>query len=191
MRGGDKTLEPVAGAPLLVHLARQALAAGCACTVTLPALDHPRSKALSVFAAEERAQRLTRVAVPDRDLGMSASIRAGITALPACCTGVMVLPADMPELTDADFKTLAAAFEGPDSPVLRASSEDMKPGHPVLFPRRCFEALTKLSGDMGARDLLRREKVRLCPLPNQHALVDLDTPEAWAHWREAQAQPRR
>ena len=186
MRGGDKTLEPIAGTPLLVHIARQALNAGCACTVTLPALDHPRSRALSALEAEDHLGRLSRVAVPDRDLGMSASIRAGVASLPASCAGVMVLPADMPELTQADFETLTAQFQSADGPVLRACDKDHRPGHPVVFPRRCFDALTQLTGDRGARDLLRREDVHLCPLPGQRALVDLDTPEAWAEWRKTQ-----
>jgi CTP:molybdopterin cytidylyltransferase MocA len=187
MRGGDKTLEPVAGTPLLVHMARQSLAAGCACTVTVPDLDHPRSQALVSLVAEDRSGQLSRIAVPDRDLGMSASIRAGVAALPASCDGVMVLPADMPELTRRDFETLKNQFEGPKGAVLRAASTDFHPGHPVLFPRRCFDDLSRLSSDTGARDILSRETVSLCALPGQRALIDLDTPEAWAVWRARQA----
>lgn len=186
MRGGDKALEQVAGAPLLVHMARQALTAGCACCVTVPDLDHPRSRALASLAAEDRSEHLSRIAVPDRDTGMSASIRAGIAALPASCDGVMVLPADMPELTKSDFETLKNRFDGPEGAILRAASEDFRPGHPVLFPRRCFDDLLRLSGDTGARDILRRESVKLCALSGQRALTDLDTPEAWANWRARQ-----
>jgi molybdenum cofactor cytidylyltransferase len=58
-------------------------------------------------------------------------------------------------------------------------------GHPVLFPADLRAELLALQGDEGARMVLQRHKarLRLIALPNQHALTDLDTPEAWAAWR--------
>lgn len=181
MRGGDKLMEYVAGQPLVAHLAQQARATGFSLFVTLPDLDHPRAGAL-------HGAKL--IPVPDADQGMSASIRAGVSNLPDDTGGVMILPADMPEITTADFRTLADQFDGPDGTILRASSVDdhgqPHPGHPVLFPRRCFHALKTLTGDSGAKALLRVESVRHIPLPGRHALTDLDTPEDWAAWRADQ-----
>ena len=181
MRGGDKLMEPVSGQPLIAHLAQQARATGFSLFVTLPDLDHPRASAI-------HGAKL--IPVPDSDQGMSASIRTGISNLPDYTAGVMMLPADMPEITTADFRTLADQFDGPDGTILRASSVDdhgqPHPGHPVLFPRRCFHALKTLTGDSGAKALLRGESVRHIPLPGRHALTDLDTPEDWAVWRADQ-----
>jgi CTP:molybdopterin cytidylyltransferase MocA len=42
-----------------------------------------------------------------------------------------------------------------------------------------------LSGDEGARAILRRHPPRLLALPGRHAVTDLDTPEDWARWRAA------
>lgn len=180
MRGGDKLLEEVAGLPLLGHMARQALAVGGPVLVTLPPDRPARAAALDGLA-------VTRVTVPDAaEGGMAASIRAGVTALPPGVAAVLVLLADLPEITGADLRAMVAAWAAaPDAPVLRACAADGRPGHPVIFPARLFPALRGLTGDSGARDLLRAEAaaVRLFPLPGARAVTDLDTPEAWAEWR--------
>ncbi|TNJ41669.1 nucleotidyltransferase family protein [Phaeobacter sp. B1627] len=178
MQGRDKLMEAVDGQPLLAHLIRQARATGLPVFVTLPERDHPRACA---------ATGATIVPVPGATEGMSASIRSGLQALPDDIQGVLLLPADMPDLTTADFQHLAARFQGADGPILRASGADetgsLRPGHPVLFPKRCFAALRELRGDTGARALLQNDRVEMVRLPAAHALTDLDTPEAWRHWR--------
>lgn len=179
MRGADKLLEPIAGQPLLAHMIGQAQATGRPVYVTLPALDHPRASTL---------RGATPIAVPDAAEGMGASIRRGVAALPSTTEGVVMLPADMPEFTTRDFAKLIKGFKGPDGPILRATGTEAgetRQGHPVLFPRRCFAALKALKGDEGARSVLRGEDLKLIALPEARALTDLDTPEAWAAWRNS------
>ena len=177
MKGRDKLMEPVLGMPLLSLICRRAAQTGLPCYVTVPTLDHPRVSATGTARV---------VAVPDASEGMSASIRAGVRALEENIEAVMILPCDMPELQTEDFSTLANRFRGAASPVLRATSSEGTPGHPVLFPRRCFAELSQITGDQGARILLRDQEVELIALPGQRALTDLDTPEAWARWRANQ-----
>ncbi|WP_027258761.1 nucleotidyltransferase family protein [Leisingera aquimarina] len=174
MQGRDKLMEDVDGQPLLALMCRRAALTGLPVFVTLPSKAHPRAAATGSAIP---------VPVPDAAEGMAASIRQGIAALPEQAKAVMILPADMPEVTAEDMLRLAAHFRGEDSPVLRAASEDGTQGHPVLFPRRCFAALKSLSGDQGARSVLKSEPLQLVPLPKSHALTDLDTPEDWANWR--------
>ena len=174
MQGRDKLMEEVDGLPLLSQICNRAAQTGLPCYVTLPSTAHPRS------AATGRAHV---IAVPEASEGMAASIRTGVAALPAETDAVMILPCDMPEIQTQDMLHLAAHFQGPDGPVLRATTDDGTPGHPVLFPRRCFAALGQISGDQGARAVLRSQEVQLVALPGQHAVTDLDTPEAWASWR--------
>lgn len=181
MRGRDKLLEQVNGRPLVAGLSDAARASGCEVYVTVPHLEHPRASA---------AGEAHLVAVPNAVEGLSASLRAGITALAGDIDGVMVLPADMPEITTVDFLKMAEQFTGPEGAILRASGTDQsgarRVGHPVLFPRRCFDALQTLTGDAGARELLKQEAVQLIALPGAHALTDLDTPEDWTKWRTRQ-----
>ncbi len=178
MRGADKLLEEVGGSPLIATMARRASALAPT-LVTLPSLDHPRAEAL-------QDMDLTVIPVPDAAEGMAASLRRGTAALPDRATGVMILPADMPELTAEDLATLAQTWQSDPDTIHRATAADGTPGHPVIFPKDLFGALKQLSGDTGARALLKSNPVRHVALPARHALTDLDTPEEWAAWRNRQ-----
>lgn len=176
MRGGDKLLEMVNGQPLLRHIQQAAAAAACPVWVALPGPGHPRAAHLLPTSLP--------VYVPDAALGMGASIRHAVAALPPDISAAMITPADMPELTGADFIALAGAYRGQ---ILRATSAHGQAGHPVIFPRSCFADLLTLQGDQGARALLAQaQDLQTLALPGTHATTDLDTPEAWAEWRAAQ-----
>ncbi|MCP9483052.1 nucleotidyltransferase family protein [Shimia sp. CNT1-13L.2] len=176
----DKLLQVVDGAPLVATMVARARASGSPVYAALPPDRPARWQALSNSGA-------VLVNVPDAAKGMGHSIAGGVAALPDGIGAVMILPADMPEITSADIATLCTAWEdAPQDGLLRATSQDGKPGHPVIFPRRCFEDLKALSEDQGARSVLSGEKPHLVALPDRHALTDLDTPEDWHAWRAAQ-----
>ncbi len=181
MGGRDKLCEDINGTPLLRHITTQAKATGAPVFVTLPALDHPRSQLL--------AHGTTPIAVPDAANGMSASLRAGVAALPAAIRAVMITPADLPELETADFETLLDAAKTQPGALLQAQDDAGTGGHPVIFPRAVFGALQTVTKDRGARDILRanRDHVVPVPLPGTRATRDLDTPEDWATWRAARS----
>lgn len=179
MRGGDKLLEQVAGQPLLrVMLERAVAAAEGAVLCALPGPDHQRSACLGGLT-------VTPIFVSDAVEGMGASIRAGVAALPADATAVMILPADMPELTADDLRRMLTAQRDAPDAILRAVDCDGLQGHPVIFPADLFPTLGTCHGDTGARDVLRAhsERIVTVPLPDRHATTDLDTPEDWAAWR--------
>lgn len=177
MRGGDKLLEPVDGVPQLVRITHAARKTGAKVLIALPPDRPARSEAVAGLA--------DCVTVPDAREGMAASIRAGV-ARSGDVAGLMILPADMPELTTADLAAALSAFDAAPDLIWRGASATGKPGHPVIFPARDFPALAALQGDTGARMVLQAEaaRVTLIALPDQHALTDLDTPEDWAAWRE-------
>ena len=87
----DKLLEPVDGMPLLRGVALRALGVSADVIVTLPDVSHPRADALHGLA-------VTQIAVPDARDGMSASLRRAAKAVPDGTEGLMILPADMPDL---------------------------------------------------------------------------------------------
>jgi CTP:molybdopterin cytidylyltransferase MocA len=181
MRGADKLLERVEGRPVLALLALRARAAGAPVLVTVAPAQAGRAAALS-------GQEVTLAEVPEAAEGMAASLRAGADAMTAGGhDGLMVLPADMPEIGTEDIAALIAAFMSTPAPrpILRAAASDGRPGHPVILPARLAPDLARLSGDTGARDVLRAHaaEVVLHPLPGERALTDLDTPEEWAAWR--------
>jgi molybdenum cofactor cytidylyltransferase len=178
MGGRDKLMEQIDGAPLIAERARVALATGAPVIVALP----PRAAAPGRWAALDGLD-VTRVDVVEAGSGMAESLKAGLAALPAEAPGLMILLADMPEITTEDLAALLDRFDG--TAILRGAGADGTPGHPVLFPKSDYPALARLTGDIGARELLRAQagRVRQVPLPAAHALTDLDTPEDWARWR--------
>lgn len=185
MRGTDKLMLEVSGAPLIRHQVDKAAQVFEDIIVTLPAAPHARYAALE-------GTRAQIVPVADATLGLSASLRAGINALPDRAQHVMVLLADLPDITAQDLATLSAAVRSsPDARIWRGTTAAGKPGHPIVFARALFSALASLTGDTGAQALIRAEgeAVMHVPLPGTHALADLDTPEAWAAWRAARPTP--
>jgi len=176
MRGADKLLERVDGAPLLRRQALAALATGARVLVTLPRdlpdRHEPRLKALAGLAVE--------ILTIDASEGMSASLRAGAGA----ATGaLMVLPADMPELRAGDLEAVWAAAEADPRRIWRGASFDGRPGHPVVFPAAMLRELAVTTGDAGGRAVISRHGAGLVALPADRAILDLDTPEDWADWR--------
>lgn len=177
MRGADKLTAEVEGQPLLRQLARRALASGLPVTVTLSPAHPDRRTALQDLP-------LTPLIVPDAATGMATSLRAGLAHLPPQAA-VLLLLADLPEITTQDLTRMAAAHTATPDLILRATDAAGQPGHPVIFPPWARPDLMALSGDEGARAVLQRHaaRLRLIALPDQHATTDLDTPEAWAAWR--------
>ncbi|MGL5008460.1 MAG: nucleotidyltransferase family protein [Paracoccaceae bacterium] len=177
MRGTDKLLEIVNQRPMLRHITEVALETGRPVVVTLPP-DRPlRNAAIEGLAA-------VSICVAQPGEGMAASLRAGVAAIPEHAA-VLLLLADLPDITAADLRFMAAAYMLEPSMILRATAASGTPGHPVVFPPWVRSDLLGLTGDDGARGLLQTnpDRVKLVALPDQHATTDLDTPEAWAEWR--------
>lgn len=181
MGGPDKLMQHVNQMPLLAQVIQRAKATNLPVLVTLPDLTHPRARLVHDGGA-------VPVLVPDWQTGMAASIRTGVAALPKNTNGVMILPADMPDLRSSDLLTMTQAFADTPTAILQATSSQGAPGHPVVFPADLFDALRSLRGDTGARPVIKAHPDRLRPqaLPGNHALCDLDTPADWAAWKAAQ-----
>jgi CTP:molybdopterin cytidylyltransferase MocA len=77
---------------------------------------------------------------------------------------------DQPAVTPDHLRALAISGE------TTASAYAGRRGVPAYFPASAFAALAQLTGDAGARDLLR--DARTIPLPLGE--LDIDTPEALA-----------
>jgi len=179
MRGGDKLLEVLEGEPLLRRSARTALASRASETlVVLGANRSDRQRALAGLP-------IRTVANKNWQDGMGSSIAVGAALVPQT-RAVMILPADMPDITSALLDTLIAALP-PDAPgiILRPRTAAGSPGNPVLFGADHLPALAGLSGDAGARAVIARNPAALQYVltGDEAILTDLDTPEAWAAYR--------
>ncbi len=180
MGGRDKLMEPVGGVPLLRHVADTLRRSRVdAVRVALPP-DRPARRA----ALDGTGANL--VTVQDARDGMAASLRGALAAISSETDAVLVVLADMPEIAASDIDAILAAYDAEEGrEIVRATTADGRPGHPILFGRRFFESLARLEGDVGAREVLREaaDFVVEVPTHGNAAVVDLDTPEAWSRWR--------
>ncbi|MCY4303731.1 MAG: nucleotidyltransferase family protein [Aestuariivita sp.] len=179
MRGRDKLLEAVNGYPCIKVLADRANQADLNVYIVIPNLKHPRALAV---------QDYNLIVSENTKLGMAHSLKAGILGLPEEVTAVIVLLGDMPEITTNDLLSIIRTYRISNKFIVQATTSDGTPGHPVLFSRKYFGELTRLSGDRGAWKVIERHKDDqvFVPLPEQHAKIDLDTPEDWKQWKASQ-----
>ncbi len=91
----------------------------------------------------------------ERGQGTSLALAASSTSPEA--RGLLVLLADQPFMdTDSIDHVLLAAEREPDRIIM--GSVNGQAGHPVYLPRRLFADLRALSGDVGAREIIARER---------------------------------
>ncbi|ABD55406.1 nucleotidyltransferase family protein [Jannaschia sp. CCS1] len=174
MRGTDKLLEPVDNQPLLRLMAERCIKAGETRIILGP--DQARRHAAL-------ADLDAHIVEAEGEDGMAASIRAGVKEVKT--RSVMIVLADMPEITASDLHLLLSLHAQGLSPIIQAATHDGTPGQPVVFAAKYLKKLAALQGDEGAKSILtahRHDVVRI-PLQGDRATLDLDTPEAWAAWR--------
>ncbi len=86
--------------------------------------------------------------------GLSASLRAGTAVLDVRCTGALIALTDQPGLDAAHLLALRDAWRPAPARAVASAYAGVL-GVPALLPRAWFEDVAALSGDIGARELLR------------------------------------
>jgi len=117
-----------------------------------------------------------RVDCADWELGMGASLRAGLTALPAECDGALIVLCDQPALDTPHLHQLVTAWRA-NPRGAAASSYAGRLGVPALLPRDWFAELGAEIGDRGARDLLARRREEVVTIVDEALALDVDRNE--------------
>ncbi|HYD30422.1 MAG TPA: molybdopterin-binding/glycosyltransferase family 2 protein [Azospirillaceae bacterium] len=175
MGEANKLLMTVDGVPMVARAVDAALASQARPVVVVT--GHDREAVAAVLGARP----VTLVHNPDYGRGISASLRAGIAALPQEVDGVLVCLGDMPFVAPPTLNRLIAAYAPAEGRAVCVPTVAGRRGNPVLWDRRFFAAMAGLSGDSGARALLHSHADLVCEVPvdDQGVLLDFDTPEAF------------
>jgi len=174
--GGDKLLAEWRGRPILWHVLDVTAAARASGEL---------ADAWVVVAAEDdaaavlaRSAGLPRVVNPDADLGLSSSLRCGLTALPADAGAALILLGDQPMIRLDVIAQLAAAWRAGAGPILRPryAGSPGSPGHPVLLERSVWRGVDRLEGDAGLGALIASGTARVTLVDVAGINPDVDTP---------------
>ena len=180
MGAENKLLIPLDGKPMVRHVAERVLASA-ARPVTV-VLGHQGD---AVRAALDGLE-IGFVENPDYADGLSSSLKTGLAAVPDGADGAIVCLGDMPDVSPALIDRLIAGFNPIEGRAILAPTRGGRRGNPVLWARRFFDELTALSGDTGAKHLIGNygEFLTEIEAPDDGVLIDLDTPEALAAYRQ-------
>lgn len=117
-----------------------------------------------------------RVDCADWDLGMGASLRFGLVALPRECAGALIVLCDQPALDAPHLHELVTVWS--TNPLSAAASAYAgRLGVPALLPRAWFAELIADAGDEGARKLLARRREEVTAISNEALAIDVDRSE--------------
>jgi molybdenum cofactor cytidylyltransferase len=120
--------------------------------------------------------------------GLSASLRAGLAALPDDIDGALVMLGDMPEIAPDLIDRLIAAFAPKEGRSIVVPCANSKRGNPVLWAKSFFAEMAEVSGDTGAKHLLGAHADEVVEIAaNQAVHADIDTPAALSALRQRMA----
>ena len=149
-------------------------------------LGHQAGEIRRSLDTDLRHPKLKVVENPHYGKGISTSIIAGLSEIEEAFDHVMIILADMPQVTSKLINLLILNYLASGLP-LGAVMVNERRSHPVIFSRRFYPDLHGLRGDCGARDLFlkHREEVCLVAPADGYEDRDIDTPRDYLELREA------
>jgi molybdenum cofactor cytidylyltransferase len=112
------------------------------------------------------------------ECGLSSSLRRGLCAALAAdpeLQAVLFTLCDQPYLDVQQLRELMAGLARGHAMAASAYAGEL--GVPAAFRRSMFDELTALSGDRGARQLLRQDRARVAIIAFPAGATDVDLPE--------------
>ena len=162
------------GVAMVARVAEKVLASGV--KPVLVVTGHDRERVEAALAGKP----VRFVHAEDYAEGLSASLKAGLSALPPEAEGVLVAIGDMPLVEPAVIARLLAGFDPEEGRAIVQPIFRGKHGNPMIWGREFFPEMMQLTGDMGARQLVAKHADRLIEVevPDDGVLQDFDTAEA-------------
>ena len=115
---------------------------------------------------------------PDYAEGMSTSLRAGLSAVPADLDAAFIVLADQPLLQPATLDHLAQHYRQSKAQIVVPTFQGTR-GNPVLLDRSVFAEVMALQGDVGCRAIFGKHEAALLKVEvmDEGILLDIDRPE--------------
>jgi molybdenum cofactor cytidylyltransferase len=114
--------------------------------------------------------------------GLSASLKAGIAAVPPECAAAIVCLGDMPLVTGRMIDRLLSMYNPDEGRLIVLPTFRGKQGNPMLWDKRFFPEILGITGDSGARFLVGKHTGSVCEveMADDAVLRDFDTTDSLA-----------
>lgn len=170
MGGTNKLLSDLAGRPLVHWSVTAALQSQARPVIVV--LGHDAAPVAAALAGLP----VTFVDNPRYGEGISTSLTAGISCVPASATGAAVLLADMPRVQAAHIDRLIAALAPAAGRSVIIPTHRGRRGNPVVWAAACLRALSTLRGDFGGRALFAdlESLIHEVEIDDPGVLIDVD-----------------
>jgi molybdenum cofactor cytidylyltransferase len=169
--GRPKLLLELEGRPIIRHAVERVISAGIREVIVVAPPEHD-ALARALDGLEVRF-----VVNPTPEAGQGSSVSAGVRALAAEITAVLIALGDQPGVPAEVIPALLEALKTPGKSIAAPLYADGL-GNPVLFAASLFPELLLLPGDRGARAVLERDPSRLALVDISSRMPrDIDTPE--------------
>jgi len=173
--GEPKQLLPLGGKPMVRHVATTACQAGLDQVIVIT----------GAYGAEvaQVLQGLPLQVIYNENWakGQSTSIQKAVLSIPAQCQAVVFLLADQPLVDTQLINKLLRSYHETKASIIMPRWNN-QPGNPVLFDMKVWRsALLQLSGDEGARQIMRQQQglIHYIELSNGQMFLDVDTQVAY------------
>ncbi|MCY4093599.1 MAG: nucleotidyltransferase family protein [Gammaproteobacteria bacterium] len=166
--GTDKRMANVDGQPMFVSSLKPYLAERLPVYVTLRPDDPVR---------EVLPNGVQVIEAPDARFGMGHSLATAAETL-SDESWILIGLADMPWIRKETIAQIVACIRTLNNAIVRPTYRGQS-GHPVGFTASFLEELKQLTGDVGARDVVNRNRDKVVDLPvrDEAILRDVDTPK--------------
>jgi molybdenum cofactor cytidylyltransferase len=129
---------------------------------------------------------------PDYQTGQASSLVCGLEHLPQTDSAVLIALGDMPAMDPEMISALCASHQNTANsfaqitlPTFSAHDDQDKlvRGNPTIWSQPFFEALKRLEGDQGGRQILSDYPAHIQHMhwPDRYVFADVDDPDSFGH----------
>ncbi len=143
---------------------------------TLLVLGHKQQEILAALGVKVQQPAVEVVINPDYQHGQSTSLLAGLSKIRDEFPSIMFLLGDQPMLDSETIDRLLEHFWSSDKDIGVPVFEGRR-GNPVIFSQKFYDHISEITGDIGARDIIRNhtEHVLKVEISNPLCFMDIDT----------------
>ncbi len=180
---GVKQLADIGGQTLIELVTKQVLASDLDEIVLV--LGHEKDEVLTALKEHQYNKRLTIVENKDYRQGMSTSLKSGLKVLQTRADAIMFILGDQPRVTTELLNKLINAYKHSNAQLCVPVMLDMEPssiqhyGNPVIIGRKLYNELLQITGDIGARDVMKKNisYAKLIELADDESQFQINTQE--------------